>query len=51
MLLGVCAGLADWWDLNPNLLRVLYVIASICSVAFPGVLAYLILGILMPPEE
>ena len=51
MLLGVCAGLADWWNINPNLLRVLYVLVSLCSAAFPGVLAYVILGILMPPQD
>ena len=51
MLLGVCAGLADWWNMDRTLLRVLYVLVSACSAAFPGILCYLVLGILMPPEE
>ncbi len=51
MLLGVCAGLADWWNMDRTLLRVLYVLVSICSAAFPGILCYIVLGILMPPEE
>lgn len=51
ILLGVCAGLADWWQVDRTLLRVLYVLVSVCSAAFPGILCYLILGILMPPEE
>lgn len=51
MLLGVCAGLADWWNMDRTLLRVLYVLASVCSAAFPGILCYIVLGILMPPEE
>lgn len=51
MLLGVCAGLADWWNLDRTLLRVLYVLASVCSAAFPGILVYIILAIVMPPEE
>ena len=51
MLLGVCAGLADWWSVDRTLLRVLYVLVSICSAAFPGILCYIVLGILMPPEE
>lgn len=51
MLLGVCAGLADWWNMDRTLLRVLYVLFSVCSAAFPGILVYIVLGILMPPEE
>ena len=51
MLLGVCAGLADWWNMDRTLLRVLYVLVSVCSAAFPGILCYIVLGILMPPEE
>jgi phage shock protein PspC (stress-responsive transcriptional regulator) len=48
ILAGVCGGLADWLGWNPTLVRVLYVVISIASVAFPGVLAYLILWIAMP---
>lgn len=51
LLLGVCAGLADWWQVDRTLLRVLYVLVSVCSAAFPGILCYLVLGILMPPEQ
>jgi len=51
MLLGVCAGLADWWNMDRTLLRVLYVLVSVCSPAFPGILCYIVLGILMPPED
>ena len=29
----------------------LYVLVSVCSAAFPGILCYIVLGILMPPEE
>ena len=45
---GVCAGLAHWLGWSPNKVRVLYVIVSILSVAFPGILVYLLLWILMP---
>ncbi len=51
MLLGVCAGLADWWSIDRTLLRVLFVLVSVCSAAFPGILVYLILAILMAPAE
>jgi phage shock protein PspC (stress-responsive transcriptional regulator) len=48
MIAGVCGGLADWLGWNPTMVRVLYVIVSILSVAFPGILVYIILWILMP---
>ncbi len=51
LLLGVCAGLADWWRVDRTLLRVLFVLASVCSAAFPGILVYLVLAIVLPPAD
>lgn len=48
VLAGVCGGIADWLGWDPTLVRVLYVVVSILSVAFPGILAYVILWVLMP---
>lgn len=45
---GVCGGLAEYFDLDPTLVRVGYVLLSIFSAAFPGLLAYIILAIVMP---
>ena len=47
---GVCGGLAEWLGWDPTLVRVLYVLVSIGSAAFPGLLVYVILWILMPEE-
>jgi phage shock protein C len=51
MLSGVCAGLADYLGLDPTLVRVLYVVGSILSVAFPGMLVYVLLCIIIPMES
>jgi len=48
MLAGVCGGIAEWLGWDPTLVRVLYVLVSIASAAFPGILVYLILWIVMP---
>ena len=48
MVAGVCGGLAEWLGWDPTLVRVLYVVGSIVSVAFPGILVYLILWIIVP---
>ena len=45
---GVCGGLAEWLGWDPTLVRVLYVLVSILSAAFPGILVYIVLWILMP---
>lgn len=48
---GVCGGLAEWLGWDVTLVRVLYIIVSIFSAGFPGVLAYIILWIIMPEEN
>lgn len=48
---GVCGGIAEWLGWDPTLVRVLYVLASILSVAFPGTLVYIGLWIIMPRER
>jgi phage shock protein C len=51
MIAGVCGGLAEYFELDPTLVRVAYVLVSILSVAFPGILAYIILMVVMPPPD
>ena len=51
MIAGVCGGLAEYLNMDPTVVRVLYVLVSILSAAFPGVIAYIILMFLMPPPD
>jgi phage shock protein PspC (stress-responsive transcriptional regulator) len=51
MIAGVCGGLADWLGWNPMLVRLIYVVGSIVSVAFPGILVYIVLWLLMPEGD
>lgn len=51
MIAGVCGGLAAWLGWDPSLVRILYVLLSILSAAFPGILVYVILWLVMPPAE
>lgn len=48
MIAGVCGGLAEWLGWDVTLVRVLYVAVSLLSVAFPGLIVYIILWALMP---
>ena len=48
VLAGVCGGIADYFDVDPTLIRVLYAVLSLFSAAFPGLLLYIILLLLIP---
>ncbi len=50
LIAGVCGGLARYFGLDPTLVRVAYVLVSILSAAFPGILVYIILIFVMPPD-
>jgi len=47
---GVCGGLAKALGWTPTRVRVLYVIVSVLSAAFPGALVYLLLWVAIPLE-
>jgi phage shock protein C len=51
IIAGVCGGLANWIGWDPTAVRVLYVLVSCLSAAFPGILVYIILALVMPLEE
>jgi phage shock protein PspC (stress-responsive transcriptional regulator) len=48
LIAGVCGGLAEWLGWDPTLVRLLYVLGSLASAAFPGLLVYLVLWFVMP---
>ena len=50
MSAGVVGGLAEYFSQDPALFRVLYVVLSIISAAFPGILVYAILWLVIPEE-
>lgn len=51
MLAGVCGGIARWLGWSSTLVRILFVVISIASAAFPGILVYIILWVLMPLDR
>jgi phage shock protein C len=51
MIAGVCGGLARWLGWDPTAVRILYVLLSFFSAAFPGIIVYIILAFVMPLEE
>ena len=47
-LAGVCAGIAEYFDVDPTVIRILYVFLTVFSAGFPGILVYIILAVIMP---
>lgn len=50
LIAGVLGGLAEYLGWDATILRVVFVLVSVFSVAFPGIIVYLILWVLMPAE-
>ena len=50
VIAGVCGGLAAWLGWDSTIVRVLYALFSLFSAAFPGMIVYLLLWIVMPED-
>jgi len=51
MIAGVCGGIAEWMDWDPTVVRLSYILLSLLSAAFPGLLVYLIFLLVTPQAE
>ena len=49
MLAGVCGGVAAYFNLDPTLVRIIYVVLTFAGCA--GLLLYLIMWLLIPEEK
>ncbi len=47
-LAGVCAGLGDYFDLDPTLVRVVFAVATVFTGILPGVILYAVLALVVP---
>ena len=47
---GVCAGIADYFNLDPTLIRILWVVLILCSVGM-GLFAYVLCALIMPNQS
>ncbi len=48
MLAGVCGGIAEYFNLDPTMVRLAYAFLTIFSAGFPGVLLYIVAMLVMP---
>jgi phage shock protein PspC (stress-responsive transcriptional regulator) len=51
VIAGVCGGIAEWLGWSSTTVRILFVLISVLSAAFPGILVYVLLWLFMPERE
>lgn len=49
-LAGVCGGIANYFGWDPAIVRLVWLLLTLCTVGFPGITAYIILWICMPQD-
>ena len=45
---GICGGIGDYFDVDPALVRLVYMLLTFFSAGFPGLMIYLVLWLVMP---
>jgi phage shock protein C len=48
---GVCGGIAEYFDFDPTLVRILWVLLSLIGIGFPGILIYIVCWAIMPIHD
>jgi phage shock protein C len=48
---GVCAGIAEYFDTDPTLVRAGYILLTVFTAIFPGIIGYIVLAIIMPKKS
>ncbi|GEM_PF-1060467 len=51
MILGICGGLADYFNIDPMLIRIGTVLLALVTAAFPVILIYIVCGFIIPQES
>jgi phage shock protein PspC (stress-responsive transcriptional regulator) len=50
MILGVCGGVGDYFNIDPTLVRLIWLVLSICTFIFGGIVCYILAAIIIPEE-
>lgn len=47
---GVCGGLGEYFDIDPSLVRLAWLVMTVITGVFPGVIAYIVAMVIIPKE-
>ncbi|MBO1735884.1 MAG: hypothetical protein DBY16_12865 [Coprobacter sp.] len=48
---GVCAGLANYMNLDPTVMRVIFVLLTLVTAILPCVIAYIAMALIIPQSK
>lgn len=48
MLAGVCGGIGEYADIDPTLIRLLWVVVTVLTGIVPGIIGYIVAAIVIP---
>ncbi len=48
---GVCGGIAEYLEIDPTIVRVVYAALTLFSAAFPGIILYILLMLIIPKAQ
>ncbi len=49
LIAGVFGGLGEYYNIDPTVLRLAYVLVAIITAVFPAVIGYIIAAVIVPP--
>lgn len=50
-LVGVCGGIGEYFNVDPTVIRLAWILVTIVTGIFPGVLAYVVAGVVIPDKQ
>ena len=50
MVAGVCAGIAEFFEIDPTVIRAAYALLTIFTMGLPCIIAYIVLCVIMPQK-
>lgn len=51
MISGVCGGVAEYLSLDPTVVRIIFVLLSVFTAGFPGLIFYIAAMLIIPLED
>ena len=50
VVVGVCGGIAEFFNIDPNILRLIWAVFTVCSVG-TGLLLYVVAAVILPKKS
>ncbi|WP_292521648.1 PspC domain-containing protein [Methanoculleus sp.] len=47
---GICGGIGEYLEIDPNVIRAIWVILTVITGFFPGIVIYILLWLILPEQ-